>query len=363
MRIIHVYKDYYPVLGGIENHIRVLAEAQVRQHHEVTVLATRPAEPVTGDELNGVRIIRAQRLATLASTPLSWQLVRRLRRLPADVVHLHLPYPPGELAQLLSFRKGPYVITYHADITKPLQKFIMLAWRPFQQTCLRGAARILVTSPVYAATSPYLHKHTARIQSVPLGVDPQLFQPPPAESNETGPLLFTGLLRHYKGLDTLLHALTRLPETVRLRIAGDGPMRGEWQNLACRLGIQHRTEFMGQLADDRLPEVYQSASLFILPSNSRAEAFGTVLLEAMASGLACITTEVGSGTSYVVQHERTGLVIPPRDPVALADAINRLLHDPKRLRLMGQAGRRRVLEEFTRERMVEQIQNIYGRIT
>ncbi len=119
MRILHVYKDYAPILGGIENHVRLLAEAQVAAGHEVSVLVTNPAGLYTtvGTE-HGVRVIRAARLATVASTPLSPALPLDLWRQQPDIVHLHFPYPVGEISQLLLRRGRRTVMTYHSDVVR-----------------------------------------------------------------------------------------------------------------------------------------------------------------------------------------------------------------------------------------------------
>ncbi len=91
----------------------------------------------------------------------------------------------------------------------------------------------------------------------------------------------------------------------------------------------------------------------------RAEAFGIVLLEAMASGLPCVTTELGTGTSFIVQDGITGFAVPPGEPGALASAIHRLLEDPDLREQMGAAGRERVLKEFTAARMVRRVERVY----
>ncbi len=168
-----------------------------------------------------------------------------------------------------------------------------------------------------------------------------------------------GRLRYYKGLDTLLRAMPFLPASVRLRVVGTGPMLADWQALAADLGVEDRVVFAGEVADDALPAEYHRASLFVLPANARAEAFGTVLLEAMGSGLPCVTTEVGTGTSWVVQDGITGRVVPARDPQALARAIAGILADPALLRQMGQAARARVEAEFTQSLMVDRVMAAY----
>jgi rhamnosyl/mannosyltransferase len=108
-----------------------------------------------------------------------------------------------------------------------------------------------------------------------------------------------------------------------------------------------------------LPEFYAQADAFVLPSNARSEAYGIVLLEAMASGLPCITTELGTGTSWIVQDGLTGLVVPPSDPPTLAQAINTLAHNESLRRQMGQAALVRVKTEFSQEIMVNKIMQLY----
>ena len=106
-------------------------------------------------------------------------------------------------------------------------------------------------------------------------------------------------------------------------------MRTEWEELAASLGIASPGALSWvRWTTTTCPGIYHQATAFVLPANARSEAFGTVLLEAMASGLPCVTTEVGTGTSWVVQDGVTGLVVPPSDPAALANAIGRLLADP-----------------------------------
>jgi rhamnosyl/mannosyltransferase len=360
MHILHVYKDYYPVLGGIENHIKALAEAQVRRGHQVTVLVTNPGRDTLEEERNGVRVIKVGRVATVASTPLSPAFARRLRFLQPDVTHLQSPYPVGEVAQWFSGRGRPYVISYQADVSRPLQRLIMLAYGPLFHRLLRGASFVLATSPNYANSSPYLRAVADRVRIVPLGVAAERFTPrqgprPPGPVS----ILFVGQLRHYKGVEDLLRAVSLLRSDVRLLIAGDGPMRAEWETLQRELNLTKCSAFLGRVPDEDLPALYQAADIFVLPANSRAESFGTVLLEAMASGLPCVTTEIGSGNSYVVQEGVTGWVVPPRSPGALAEALRRLVNDSEMRARMGAAGRERVLSQFTVEKMIEGVEAVY----
>jgi len=182
-----------------------------------------------------------------------------------------------------------------------------------------------------------------------------LRQPPGA--GDLPSLIFLGRLRYYKGLDMLLEAMPTIE--ARLVVGGSGPKLAEWETLARRLGLEERVAFLGDVPEAELAGFYRSGDLFVLPATARSEAFGLVLLEAMASGLACVTTELATGTSYVVQDGVTGLVVPPRNPHALAGAINRLLADDELRARMAHAGLARARREFALERMVGRVEAVY----
>ena len=370
LSILHVYKDYAPVLGGIENHVRDLAEAQACAGHRVTVLVASRTRRHEDAILAGVRVVRVARWGTVASTPLAPGFLRWLPRLDADIVHLHFPHPPGEVAWLLRGAGRPAVVTYHSDIVR--QRVIGALYRPLLAHVLDRAAAIIANSPPYVDSSPELRRRRAQCTAVPLGVDLGRFAGgaaaaaavrerllPGAGSRPV--LLFVGRLRYYKGLDVLLHALKRLPEAVLL-VVGDGPMRTEWETLARRLHAPDRVVFAGDVDAEELPACYRLADVFVLPSTLRAEAFGTVLVEAMAAGVPLVSTELATGTSWVNRHGETGLVVPPSDPDALAAAITALLRDPEQRRRMGAAGRERARAEFSLQAMVTGVERVYRRV-
>lgn len=356
INILHLYKDYFPVLGGIENYIKILAEAHAADGHSVTVLACNPGRRTCAETSNGVRVIKAGRLATVASMPLSISQPLLLLRLRPDIVHIHSPYPLGEAAQWLLGRAKAAVVTYHSDVIR--QRMLLRFYGPVLRRVLGSVDRIIATSPRYIESSPWLQPVREKCSVVPLGVDVHRFTPLLSPQSDHLRLLFVGRLRYYKGLDTLLQALPLVPQA-RLTIVGTGPMQAEWQGLARELELAERVVFAGEVADEELPAYYRRADLFVLPANARSEAFGMVLLEAMAAGLPCITTEIGTGTSWIVQDGVTGLVVPPSDPAALAEAINTLrTNEPLRLQL-GRAGLDRVREQFSQEVMVAQIMQVY----
>jgi rhamnosyl/mannosyltransferase len=359
VNILHLYKDYHPVLGGIENHIKVLAEAQAAAGHQVTVLVCNPGLRTRVEAINGVQVTKAGRLTTAASMPLSLAQPLALARLCPDIAHVHSPYPLGELSNWLLGRARATVITYHSDVVR--QRGWLRLYGPLLRRVLRAADRIIATSPRYIETSPWLNPVQEKCVVVPLGVDTDRFALPPTPFEALPTLLFVGHLRYYKGLDDLLRALVQVSEA-HFNVVGQGPMRRPWEALARELGVADRVHFMGEVKDADLPRLYHQAHLFVLPANARAEAFGTVLLEAMAAGLPCITTEVGTGTSWVVQDGVTGLVVPPRNPGALAGAIRQLLTDPDARWRMGQRGQQRARQEFSQQRMVQGVMDLYQAI-
>jgi rhamnosyl/mannosyltransferase len=360
LAILHVYKDYAPVIGGIENHVGQLARAQAAAGHTVTVLVTDPAGGGRVAVEQGVKVSRARRLATVASTPLSWDLARQLAAQRPDLTHLHVPYPVAEAAWLARGRP-PLVVTYHSDVVR--QRALGALWAPGLRRLLQRAARVLATNPNYAASSPFLRRVEAgRLAIVPLGIDPAPFEAARERAGwpatDGSRLVFVGRLRYYKGLEVLLAAMPSLPG-VTLTVIGDGPEGPALAAQAAALGLEARVRWLGSLPDEALPAQLAAADTYVLPAVARSEAFGIVLLQAMAAGLPLVTTELGTGTSWVNRHGETGLVVPPRDPAALAAALQALQADAARREALGRAGQARVRAEFTETAMVQRVEAVY----
>ncbi len=367
MRILHLYKDYFPVLGGIENHVRDLARMQAARGHEVTVLETGPAPRVVTEDDAGVRVIKVPRQAVVASTPLSLAYYAHVRRLAADVTHVHVPYPVAETAQRLLGRTGRVVITYHSDVVR--QRGLLTLYAPILRHVLARADAIIATSAPYVRSSPFLSAVAAKTVVVPLGIDPARFRDPDpgaverlrARLGAPEATLFVsvGRLRYYKGLDVAIKALAAVPNT-RLVLVGSGPMEAEWRALAAATGVADRVVFAGEIGDDELPLWFAAGDVYLSSASHRSEAFGISILEGMASGRPVISTELGTGTSFINRHGVSGLVVPAGDVDALAGAMATLRDDAELRRRMGEAGRARVEREFTLERMTERVLAVYS---
>ncbi len=365
MHILHLYKDYPPVLGGIEHHLRTLAEGQAERGHRVTVLVTSTDRHTRRQTEHGVEVIRAGRLATLASTPLSLAMGRELARLAPDIAHLQFPYPPGEVFQGTLGRSRATVISYQSDIVR--QRFLGRLYRPLMRRLLRRASALLVSSQAYLDSSPILAELRDRCHVVPLGIDPRPFTQPDAERVAAlrrkwpGPLiLFVGRLRYYKGVNVLIDAVAQLDAT--LLIIGRGAMENTWRQRATVSPAASRIHFLGDVDNDELPHYLAAAEVFVLPSTQRSEAFGLAQVEAMAAGKPIVSTALSTGTSTVNRNGETGLVVPSNDVAALAYAISRLLADPTLRDRLGAAARQRVESEFHHDRMLDRVDEIYDRV-
>jgi glycosyltransferase involved in cell wall biosynthesis len=369
MQVLFVYKDYYPVLGGIEGHIRLLAEGLAARGLDVQVLVTNTGRHTISERLNGVTITKFGRLGSISSAPVSLDMVRHIGDFRPDIAHLHLPYPVGELATLWRGQARRLVVTYHSDIVR--QRTMGWAYGPFLRRLLARADAISISNPSYMRNSPYVAAQTAKCVVIHHGQDLARFAPS-AQSQDCARqiravhgeqiILFVGKLRYYKGLENLIAAMREVKPGAQALIVGTGPMEARWMSMTRGLGLDHCVRFLGSVPDQALPSYYQAARMFVLPSTQPSETWGAVQIEAMASGLPCICTELGTGTSYVNQDGKTGWVVPPRDPHALAQAINRLLDNELERKEMGQAAVARARGEFGHSAMIDNTLRLYQRV-
>jgi glycosyltransferase involved in cell wall biosynthesis len=367
VKVLHLYKDYPPILGGIENHVRLLAEAQAARGHEVSVLVTNPAGARTEITVeNDVRVIRAARFATIASTPLSIALASQLWRQQPEIAHLHFPYPFGDVMQMCFGRARRRVITYHSDIVR--QKNLLRVYAPLLRRSLARADRIIAASPRYVETSAFLAPCASNCTVIPYGIELGSFasadpvQVAEIQARYGAPLiLFVGRLRYYKGIEYLIRAMTQVPAQLLLIGSDATTRRSELERLAGEIGVAERVHFLGERQTE-LTAFYHASDLFVLPSVERSEAFGIVQIEAMAAGKPVVCTELGTGTSFVNQDGVTGWVVPSRDPDALAHAIIRLLEDASMRARMGSAARDRANAEFGADLMVDRVLAVYASV-
>jgi rhamnosyl/mannosyltransferase len=364
MRVLQLGKYYDPYMGGIETHLSMLSQGLL-ESHEVEVLVCNTGRRTVHETVRGVPVTRAGAWGRAFSTHLTPELVTELSRRTYDIVHLHTPNPMGMLAYVLA--RKPYVhrlvVTHHSDVVRQAR---LRRWlEPLFSRVMRRADAILATSPNYAATSSELAPHRERVRVIPYGIDLAPYVSPLSEDAAvryrarfgTRVVLGAGRLIYYKGFEVLLDAITRIQ--AHLVIVGDGPLRSSLEKRARELGIAHRVSFVGEVHQSDMPAWYRAADVFAFPSIARSEAFGIVQLEAMASGLPVVNTSLDSGVPYVSIDGESGVTIPPSNPVALAEALERLLADAAWRARLGAAGRARAEALFSKARMIQDHRELY----
>jgi rhamnosyl/mannosyltransferase len=367
MKVVHVFKDYYPpTTGGIEQHMQVLC-AGLARHVDVTVLVPSRSRRRSEERLHGARVIRVPEFGRYFSSPLCPSMPAELRRLAPDLVHLHFPNPTGDIAYLLSGCRAPVVMTYHADVIR--RSFLLRPYRPVFGLLAPHIGRIIATSREYLDSSAFLTSYRDRCVVIPFGVDLDDFALRIGEVDQVQALrqrhgepivLFLGVLRYYKGLDVLIRAMVRV--TGRLLIAGQGPQRASLEALVRELSLTDRISFLGRVSESERRLLLHACEVFVLPSIDRSEAFGIVQLEAMACGKPVVSSDLSTGIRLVNQDGVTGKLIPPGDPDALAVALNQLLEDDALRAGLGKAARLQVEREFTAESMITRTLDLYDEV-
>ncbi len=357
--ILHIGKYYPPYSGGIETYLQDLVRHQSAVARvEVVVANTRRATSV--EMLDGARITRVAAMGVIASQPICPLLFRKLANRHDDIVHLHVPNPLGALAYLMSGHKGKLVITHHADtLGRPILRKVV---DPFVRRAMRRASAIIVTSERYLESSDELADFRAKCRVIPLGINLEPFLSTDSETVKDirakyAPriILSVGRLIAYKGLDYLLRAMKDVEAT--LLVIGTGRLREQLTRMTEELGIGGKVHFLGRVED--VAPYYKAAQIFVLPSITRAEAFGLVQIEAMASGIPVVNTGLDSGVPEVPIDGMTGMTVPPKDASALARAINFLLENDDVRATYGAAASVRAGEKFTARLMAEETFRVY----
>jgi len=280
---------------------------------------------------------------------LLFELIAALRLARAKrpaVIHAHWFIPQGIVAVIVGrLLKIPVVITAHGADVYGLRGRL---WRALRRALTSRCEAVTVVSQDMATKLPGATSRRGEPPLVmPMGVDSQRFAVGPATPSAPGQtVLFVGRLAKKKGVEYLIRAfpevLARHPDA-RLVLVGDGPCRAELGALSWQLGLADRVRFAGAQSPAELPRFYRSSHLFVGPSvvarSGDTESFGLVFAEAMAAGCPVVGTTVG-GIPGLVAHGRTGLLVEPESPAALAAAINQVLDSPAEAEKMAALARR-----------------------
>ncbi len=370
MKVLQVYKDYYPpVKGGIECHLNLLANGLMKKGIDVQVLVSNTVNKYEEENYSGIRVLKAPQFGRISSAPLTPRFNFYLQRLGrhVDIIHFHHPNPTAEFSYFFTNLKKNMVITYHSDIIR--QDKLGKLYSPFRKLFLELSDRIIATSPNYIETSNVLKYFKHKCTVIPLGIDidrfcvdgnlPEILK---IKNQYKGQalILFVGCFRYYKGLEFLISAMKNVQ--AKLLLIGAGPEERKLRYLVKKNRLNDKIQFLGELSDEEVNLYYKACDLFVLPSHLRSEAFGMVQLEAMCCGKPVISTELGTGTSFVNVDQQTGIVVKPTDVESLSSAINYLINHPEKRNSFGASGKSRAKEMFSAEAMVNSTLKLYEEV-
>jgi phosphatidylinositol alpha-mannosyltransferase len=363
--LVSPYEFDYP--GGVGRHVAALA-CQFREGgHQVGIIA--PGSGDNDDKDDGIfrigRVTPVPANGSIARITLSLRMVRRIKDILAsqrfDIVHVHEPLMPALSPTVLRYSQAVNIGTFHAfrhsyygyRYGRPLLKLIMN----------KLEARIAVSRVALGYVSQYF---PGTYTIIPNGVDLRRFRHDvaPIERYCDGRIniLFVGRWEKRKGLTYLIRAYELLrgdfPQTRILVVGPEGRHSRSYREYVELHGLRG-IEFVGPVADDELPRYYRTCDIFCAPS-TRGESFGMILPEAMASGRPIVTTDI-EGYRDIVVHGEQGLLVPPRDQYALANALAYLITHPAERERMAQAGLH-AAQNYSWERIGQRVLSLYGEV-
>lgn len=377
MKVLHLGKYFSPFKGGIENMMLALMKAQVKAGCKVSAIVHRHnvGEKYDYKQQFNCNIYWLPIVSIVLFVPLAlsapFYIARVIKREQPDVIHCHMPnLTCFWLLFLPAARRIPWVLHWHSDVIgeRPLKavKLLYPFYRLFEYALLKKASRIIATSKQYVEDSSALAPFQQKCCVVPLGLP---LGPLPSSTRERLPnnnvkLLCIGRLTYYKGHQYLLQALHAIKAgSQTLTIIGGGELASQLTLLSQQLGVDARTQFMGQVDDAQLRAALQECDILILPSIEKTEAFGLVLLEAMREGKPCICTDVkGSGMSEVIEHNVNGLVAKHADVESLARCIELLSNSETLRERLGHAGRLKFERTYSIDKVAASINEIYRKL-
>ena len=367
MKVLHFYKTYLPdTIGGAEKVIYEIVRGTTDAGITAEVLALSSTMVDRVVNVDGHLVHRCRSNFEIASTPFSLSAFLRFRQMvrDADIVHYHFPYPFTDVLHFVTRVKKPTLVTYHSDIIQ--QKHLLNIYRPLKRGFLSSVDHIVATSKNYFDTSEVLLRFKDKTSVIPVGLEKSHY--PAAESKRINHwrerfgsrfFLFVGVLRYYKGLHILIDAARN--SDFPIVIVGAGPIESELKEHAAKLGVSN-IHFVGLISEEDKVALLELCYAIVFPSHLRSEAFGVSLLEGAMYGKPLISSEIGTGTSYINIHNETGIVVPPSDSARLRQAMDYLWDNPIKTAEMGRRAEARYWELFTGRKMADAYIELYQKL-
>ena len=370
-KILHISKFYYPYFGGIEDVVYNIVN-ELREQFEQRVICFNHERTGTIRTLdNGVEIVRVNAPVIVASQPISFSYIHQLRKeirsFRPDVIHVHFPNPlVAFYLSLMPMRHTKLIIHWHADVIG--KNFLYNLYKPIEHKLLKRADAIITTSKQYIERSAPLQAFKDKIHILPNIVNEEKMRLAVGEEAEVQAIqkryeekkivLFIGRHVEYKGIPLLIRAARFLDDDCVVLIGGTGELTQTLKQKA--QAMQDKIFFLGRLPSQEMKYFMHAASVFAFPSIDRREAFGVVLAEALYCGTPAVSFRIaGSGTTWVNQNGKTGIVVETMDAKKYAEAINTLLRDDKLRKQYGQNAEEWVRANFLKDK-IQMLSKLYN---
>lgn len=366
---------YPPYPGGMGIAAKGMAEAAHRHGFDVEVLVPRQKKSIASHPYRGaVKVTELIPLARFGNAAILPQLIWRLRSF--DIVHLFYPFfGAAELLPLIKRRTRAKIIVHHimdAVAEGRLGQFFAWHSRYLLPTILRHSDLVLDMSEDFFKGSDFGHTReqwaNVPLDFLPLGVDTNLFQPAEKKNHYVPTIIFVGGLdkaHYFKGIPVLLRSLETLKKRglkFRCLIVGDGDMKKDYEILGGNLGLlRGMVTFTGLVPNEKLPDYYRSADIFVMPSTARVESFCIAAAEAQACGLPAVVSDF-PGVRVTIKEGRTGYLVRPSNANDLSIKLEKLLLNKSLREEMGREGTKRAVELFDWHVTEKKLGSIYSRL-
>ena len=376
MKIAQIVSTFPPYHGGMGNVAYQIADKLSSLKYEVTVFTPRRSY----FEKNLISFFNVNRMVSVfryGNSAVVLQLFWKLWKF--EIIHLHYPFigacSPIILLKLIKGKKIKFIFHYHMDLVGQGWKSLFYKFYNllYLSLMIKLADKIIVTSFDYLKESllaKYQHKYYKKIVEIPNGVDTTFFKPLPKDISleykydltNKKVVLFVGGLdssHYFKGVNYLLKAIHLLKrKDIVLILVGDGDLKEVYSDLAESFNINDQVIFTGYVPDQELIKYYNLCDVFILPSIDKSEAFGMVLIEAMACGKPVIASDL-PGVRQVINKGVDGRLTRAKDAEHLAEQILYFLNHLPEIEEYGQAGRKKVVTKYSWQIIVKQLIKLY----
>lgn len=373
MHICMVAPEFPPNCAGVGYYVYHLSNKLIELGNDVTVITRGSWEKVKSENLNGIKVYKVRFFplppvhVKIHGYFLNKFFSKTFDENSFDIIHYHSPLVPRintDLPSIVTFhscwktesKEYNKIIDFHSFYVRMFYRFFVRD----EMNSIKNADKIITVSHKVASDlSNFYELDINEITVVGNGVDVNSFKPNPKIDREKFSILYTGRLVYRKGLVDFVksaeHVIKKYPDASFI-LTGNGGLRPALEKMIRNLGLENNFSFLGFITQDELIKYSQKSTIYVLLSYY--EGLPTTVLEAMACGMPVVATNI-PGTNEVITDGKTGLLVPPRNPRAVADAIVKLLKDEKLRKKMSEAGRLHIERVFSWDIIAENILEMY----